>query len=139
MSHSTIKNNINRLLKERDWKVAHLEKKLGSTRAVTNILRGSSKNPTIDVLHSIAQAFNVEIQDLLIEQENIDQVNLSLLRDSYTKVIQAIEPISKFVSFTHNNVISLVKETYDYSLKLKLNSADDNFIKWLITQYYNTN
>ena len=45
MSHSTIKNNINRLLKERDWKVAHLEKKLGSTRAVTNILRGSSKNP----------------------------------------------------------------------------------------------
>ena len=75
----------------------------------------------------------------LIEQENIDQVNLSLLRDSYTKVIQAIEPISKSVSFTHNNVISLVKETYDYSLKLKLNSADDNFIKWLITQYYNTN
>ncbi|NDE19764.1 MAG: hypothetical protein EB000_04925 [Alphaproteobacteria bacterium] len=90
-------------------------------------------------LHSIAQAFNVEIQDLLIEQENIDQVNLPLLRDSYTKVIQAIEPISKSVSFTHTNVISLVKETYDYSLKLKLNSADDNFIKWLITQYYNTN
>ena len=78
----TIKNNINRLLKER-LKVAHLEKKLGSTRAVTNILRGSSKNPTIDVLHSIAQAFNVEIQDLLIEQENIDQVNLFLLRDIY--------------------------------------------------------
>jgi len=139
MSHSTIKNNINRLLKERDWKVAYLEKKLGSTRAVTNILLGSSKNPTIDVLHSIAQAFNVEIQDLLIEQENIDQVNLPLLRDSYTKVIQAIEPISKSVSFTHTKVISLVKETYDYSLKLKLNSADDNFIKWLITQYYNTN
>lgn len=136
MSHSTIKNNINRLLKERDWKVAHLEKKLGSTRAVTNILRGTSKNPTIDVLHSIAQAFNVEIQDLLIEQEDIKSVNLPLLSDTYAKVIKEIDHLSKSITFTHNNVMLLVKETYEYSLKLKLECADVNFIKWLIQKHY---
>lgn len=136
MSYAAIKNNINRLLKERSWKVADIEKKIGRGRPLKNILSGSSKNPTIEILKSIAQAFNVEIQDLLIEQENLDHVNLPLLRDTYDKVIQAIEPISKSITLTHNNVISLVKESYDYSLKLKLSSADANFIEWLITQHY---
>jgi transcriptional regulator with XRE-family HTH domain len=136
MSHTAIKNNINRLLKERSWKVADIENKIGHGRPVKNILSGSSKNPTIEILKLIAHAFNVEIQDLLIEQENIQSVNLPLLSDTYTKVIQEIETLSKSITFTHNNVTLLVKETYEYSLKLTLNSADINFIKWLIQKHY---
>ena len=136
MSHAAIKDNINRLLKERSWKVADLENKIGHCRPVKNILNGSSKNPTIEILKLIAQAFNVEIQDLLIEQENIKSVNLPLLLDAYTKVIQEIEPLSKSITFTHNNVMTVVKETYEYSLKLKLDHADINFIRWIIQQHY---
>ena len=136
MSHAAIKDNINRLLKERSWKVADLENKIGHGRPVKNILNGSSKNPTIEILKLIAQAFNVEIQDLLIEQENIKSVNLPLLLDAYTKVIQEIEPLSKSITFTHNNVMTVVKETYEYSLKLKLDHADINFIRWIIQQHY---
>ncbi len=88
MSHTIIKSNINRLLKERSWKVADLENKIGRGRPVHNILNGSSKNPTIEILKLIAQAFNVEIQDLLIEQDDIRSVNLPLLSDTYVKVIQ---------------------------------------------------
>jgi transcriptional regulator with XRE-family HTH domain len=137
MSHATIKSNINRLLKERSWKVADLENKIGRGRPVHNILNGSSKNPTIEILKLIAQAFNIEIQDLLIEQDDIRSVNLPLLSDTYAKVIQEIDHLSKSITFTHNNVMLLVKETYEYSLKLKLECADVNFIKWLIQKHYN--
>ena len=136
MSHAIIKNNISRLLKERDWKVAQLEKKLGSTRAVTNILRGSSKNPTIDVLHSIAKAFNVEIHELIIEPTNIIPINISLFADTCNTVITEIENLEKDLTITHNNLLSLIKESYEYSVKLNIQNADINFIKWIISQHY---
>jgi len=136
MSHSVIKNNINRLLKERSWRVADIDNKIGQGRPLKNILNGASKNPTIEILKSIAQAFNVEIQELLIEQDDIQSVNLDLLSDTYSKVIKEIEPLCKSVKVTHNNITTLVKESYEYSLKLQLNSADINFINWIIQKYY---
>jgi transcriptional regulator with XRE-family HTH domain len=136
MSHAVIKDNITRLLKERNWKVADLENKIGQGRPVKNILSGTSKNPTIEILRLIAQAFNVEIQDLLIPEEEIEPVNLPLLSNTYAAVIKEIEPFSQSITFTHNNVILLVKEVYEYSLKLQLNSADANFIRWLIQRHY---
>jgi transcriptional regulator with XRE-family HTH domain len=136
MSHSAIKNNINRLLKERDWRVGHLEKKLGSTRAVTNILRGRSKNPTIDVLYSIAKAFNVEIQELIVEPTSLPSVNISLFSDTCSKVIKEIQELPEGLNISHNNLLSLIKESYEYSKKLNIEQADTNFIKWIISQYY---
>ena len=88
MSHSVIKTNIERLLKEKDWKVADLENKIGHSRSVTNIFRGLSKNPTIEVLQYIAKAFNVELQELLLDHEQQDSmINVALLKDVCTKVI----------------------------------------------------
>jgi transcriptional regulator with XRE-family HTH domain len=136
MTHTAIKNNINRLLQERSWKVADLENKIGHSRPVKNILSGASKNPTIEILTSIARAFNVEIQDLLIEQNTISSVNLTLLADISTKVIQEIDLLSHSITITHNHVMLLIKEVYEYSVQLKLNSADINFIRWRISQYY---
>ncbi|WP_371222129.1 helix-turn-helix domain-containing protein [Orientia tsutsugamushi] len=84
MSHLIIKKNIERLLKEKNWRVADLENKIGQSRSVTNIFRGTSKNPTIEVLQSIADAFNVEIQELLLDHDNQDSIlNISLLRDTF--------------------------------------------------------
>ncbi|PCI01056.1 MAG: hypothetical protein COB76_02135 [Alphaproteobacteria bacterium] len=136
MSHVVIKENINRLLKERSWRVSQLENKIGQGRPIKNILSGASSNPTIEVLLQIARAFNVEIQDLLIDHNDISTVNLDLLSDTYKKVIKQLYPISKSVTLTHSNIIMIVKECYEYSLKLKLNSADINFINWVIQQHY---
>ena len=136
MPHSVIKDNINRLLRERDWKVAQLEKKLGSTRAVTNILRGSSKNPTIDVLHSIAKAFNVEIHELIMEPTILPRIDVPLFADICNKVISEINELPKELNINHLNLLSLIKESYEYSKKLNIEHADINFIKWIISQYY---
>jgi len=137
MSHLVIKKNIERLLKERDWRVADLENKLGQSRSVTNIFRGLSKNPTIEVLQSIATAFNVEIQELLLDHNNQDSiVNVSLLRDTCDKVIKELELLPYPITVKYNNVFSLIKEIYEYSIQLGLNQADENYIKWTIQKLY---
>jgi len=137
MSHSVIKTNIERLLKEKDWKVADLENKIGHSRSVTNIFRGLSKNPTIEVLQSIAKAFNVELQELLLDHEQQDSViNVSLLKDVCTKVIYELENNPSPLCVKYNNIFSLIKEIYEYSLQLNLDHGDENYIKWTIQKLY---
>lgn len=130
MSHSVIKKNIERLLKEKDWRVADLENKVGHSRSVTNIFRGLSKNPTIEILQSIARAFNVEIQELLLDNTQDSIVNLPLLHDTCNKVLKELETMESPNDIKYNNIFSLLKEIYEYSIQLGLDQADENYIKW---------
>jgi transcriptional regulator with XRE-family HTH domain len=136
MSHLIIKNNIERLLKEKEWKVADLENKIGH-RSITNIFRGLSKNPTIEVLQSIAKAFNVEIQELLLDHTSEDSIlNISLLRDTCNKMIKELESVEYPITVKSSNIFSLIKEVYEYSVQLGLDQADENYIKWTVTKLY---
>ena len=137
MSHLIIKNNIERLLKEKEWKVADLENKIGQGRSVTNIFRGLSKNPTIEVLQSIAKAFNVEIQELLLDHSSQDSIlNISLLRDTCNKIIKELESVEYPSPVKYSNIFSLIKEVYEYSVQLGLDQADENYIKWTVHKLY---
>lgn len=136
MSHSTIVKNINKLLEKKQWTIHDAEKRMKTTsRPLQNIMRGASKNPTIESLRLISDVFNVEVQDLLIDDSNKSSVNLKLLADSYKKVIKELDVLSH-IDITHNTVISIVKEVYDYSVNLKIDNADTNFTKWLIQNNY---
>lgn len=137
MSHLIIKKNIERLLKEKHWKVADVENKMGS-RNITQIMRGTSKNPTIDVLQSIAREFNVEIQELLLDQDDNDDaiINITLLRDTCDKVIKELESINYPITIKYSNIFSLIQEMYGYSVKLGLNYADENYIKYTLHKLY---
>ena len=137
MNHSLITKNIHRLLKEKDWKISDLENKLGSNRSVSNILRGSSKNPTIELLQSIAKAFNVEIQDLLDEPIYAKGTNTALLLDTCRKVILQIDDLSLSQQISHKTIIAIIKEVYEYSIHLDLQNIEENFIKWTIHKHTN--
>ena len=91
----TIKNNIERLLKNRSWGQVDLEKRIGGSRNVSNIMRGISKYPTVEVLQRIANAFNVEIGQLLLENHNsqLKAIDYDLLSNSFTKVVSVIQPL----------------------------------------------
>jgi transcriptional regulator with XRE-family HTH domain len=137
MSHLIIKKNIERLLQEKAWRVADLENRLGQSRSVTNIFRGLSKNPTIEVLQSIAKVFDVEIQELLLDHINQDSVlNVTLLRDTCEKVIKELELIQYPITVKYSNIFSLIKEMYEYSVQLGLDHADENYIKYNIQKLY---
>lgn len=135
MTHAIIKQNIQRLLKERNWKIADLENKLGVTRSVSNILRGSSKNPTIELLQSIAQAFNIDVQDLIEQPMDKQDTDIELLLNSCQKVIEEINALSLSDRLSYKVIISIIKEAYEYSLRLDLKSVDQNFVKWAIYKH----
>lgn len=139
MSHLIIKKNIERLLQEKDWRVADLENRLGQSRSVTNIFRGLSKNPTIEVLQSIAKAFDVEIQELLLDQDSQDSIlSISLLRDTCNKILNELELVEYPVTMKYSNIFTLIKDVYEYSVQLGLDRADDNYTKHTIQKLYKT-
>ena len=138
MSHTVLKKNIERLLKERKWRVSDLESKIGGkAKNVSNIYRGLSKNPTIEVLQSIANAFKVEVQELLLDKENYDydtMVNMKLLSDTWSKTLKELEAQELPINATYNTIFSVIKEIYEYSVQLNLDHADSNFLKWTLQQ-----
>jgi transcriptional regulator with XRE-family HTH domain len=138
LQSNTIKDNINRLLKNRNWTQAELERKVGGTRNVSNIMRGVSKSPTIEVLQRIANAFNVDIAQLIIEENYSESppVDYNLLSESFTKVISRIKPFEIEYKVKPENILSLVVEVYNYSYKLKLDTVDEKFVDWVISKYY---
>jgi transcriptional regulator with XRE-family HTH domain len=132
MKHSIVAKNINKLLKEKDWKISDLENKIGTNGSVANILRGSSKNPTIDLLQSIAGAFNVEIQDLLNETDIKKQTNTSLMLAICNETIKQIDELSASKNLGYKTIINIIRDVYEYSIHLDLEVADENFIRWTI-------
>lgn len=137
MTHALIKDNIKRLLKEKNWKVATVENQLGSGRVITSILRGNSKNPTIEVLQSIANAFNVEVQDLLNEQDTNDSVNPQLLKDACTAVLNEISNIPQTSPKPSlNTIFGWIKEIYQYSIHMNKNEIDLTFTQWVIQRNF---
>jgi transcriptional regulator with XRE-family HTH domain len=135
MRSVVIKNNITRLLKERDWTISDLEKKLGLNRSVSNILRGTSKNPTIELLTSVAKAFNIEINDLLEEPVKNTGTDTKLLLETCAVVINQIDSMSVSKNLSYNIVISIIKKVYEYSIQLDLKTIDKNFVQWTISSY----
>ncbi len=136
MAHQIIKSNIERLLKERNWRISDLENRIGQRRNINNIFRGTSKNPTIEVMQSIAKAFNVEVQDLLVDYNTNENPNTELLLNVCNVVLKEFIKLPKAKNPTLNNIFSIIKEVYEYSVQLNLNNVDINFTKWLIQKHY---
>ncbi|WP_341757985.1 helix-turn-helix transcriptional regulator [Candidatus Tisiphia endosymbiont of Ditula angustiorana] len=133
---ANIKKNLERLLKEREWRVVDLENKAKKGRVVHNIIHGTTNNPRIDILKSLADALNVDIEEFLHEDDKEENVNLTLLLDTCKKVIVEITPICDKYTIKPNNILKLIREVYKYSMDLNLTHADNIHIKWLIQQHY---
>ena len=131
-----IKKNLERLLKEREWRIVDLETKAKRGRVVHNIISGVTSNPGIDIIKSLADALNVDVEEFLYEGKDENNADPALLLDTCNKVILEITPICDKYTIKPNNIFRLIKEVYKYSKDLNLNHADQQFIKWLIKQYY---
>jgi transcriptional regulator with XRE-family HTH domain len=137
LSSVSVKNNILRLLKIRNWSVTDLEKKIGGTRNINNILHGRSKYPTIELLCKVADAFNVEIQELIYEYNNeYNKINHPLLLECFVEATNALLPYESKYKITPYNVLFITNEAYKYSEKLGNTYVDKEFVNWVISKYY---
>lgn len=136
-NHATLKKNLERLLKERALRIVDLESRAKKGRFIHNILNGKTINPGIEIIKSLADALNVDIEEFLVDIDNQENANSELLLDSCIKVINEIIPLIEKYNIKVNNIFSCIKEAYSYSKDLNLAKADPNFIKWFIKQNYN--
>ena len=139
IQEDTIKNNIKRLLKLRKVSVSELERKIEGKRSINNILRGSSKYPTIELLDRIARAFNVSMQELLYEhkdEQEYSEINqkllLACLVETSNILLETKEKNKTFV----DTLLFLTGQAYKYHQKLELDRIDKDFINWIVKKYY---
>ena len=137
MAAEVLKDNINRILKERGWKLQDLERKAGTNRTIYNIMRESSNNPSLDLLEKIAKALNVDYKELINDHSSIQYINnYSLLLDACSKVITELKLLPENLEISFDAIYILILEVYSYADQFKNDTIDPQFVKWSVMKYY---
>ena len=136
MSHEIIVNNINRLLKLKDWKFSDLERRMEKNKSLGNILRGSSINPTIEVLRDIANAFDVSLSEIVFPSKVEENINLNLFSEVSSIVLQELQNLNHTIKYSQ--LTRVLDEVYNCTLLNKLPKPDKAFVQWYLNKvlYY---
>ena len=118
--------------------ISDIEKLTGLNKnTINSILTGASKNPTANTLRAIAKALDVSLEFILSDNEiNIDALDknqMKIFSEVTSTTIDII--INKNLSFTIDKLNSLIKEIYQYSVKVDPPYIDERFIHWIIDKH----
>lgn len=137
MAAEVLKKNIDRILKERGWKLQDLERKAGTNRTIHNIFRNKSTNPSVDLIQKIAKALKVGYNELLEEHTESNYIqDPDLLLEAFEKIISEIKKLPKDIEISFETVFLLSLEVYLYTNSLHLKNIDAQFVKWTIMKYF---
>ena len=129
---------LSELMTQKNVTVLDIEKTTGLNKSTINsILTGASKNPTANTLRTIAKALDVSLEFILSDEEmNIDGLNkdqMKIFSEVTSATINII--IDKELSFTIDKLNALIKEIYQYSVKINPPYIDDRFINWIVDKH----
>ena len=143
-----LQEQIKDRMNAKNLSVYALEKKARLNRsAVRNILQGFSKKPSAEVLMSIAEVLECSLDDLVGAQNrssfitgqtrankniNIHPWNKALYIDAIKSVSKCLD--DKNIYIKSHRVITLINETYKYSLDKKSDRIDQDFTNWLVNK-----
>ena len=100
-------------------------------------MTGASKNPTANTLRAIAKALDVSLEFILSDEEmNIEGLNKDQMRifsEATAATINII--IDKDLRFTIDKLNTLIKEIYQYSVKINPPFIDERFINWIVDKH----
>jgi len=136
---ANLQTKISQLMTEKKISAIDIEKGTGLNRnTVYSIVAGTSKNPTAHNLQLIAKALDVNLESILLDDEDMQFDSLShqqmqAFADAASAMIAII--IEKNGNFSLNKLISLIKEVYQYSIKIDPPSIDDRFIHWIVDKH----
>jgi transcriptional regulator with XRE-family HTH domain len=137
MGAEILKNNINRILLERGWKLQDLERKAGTNRNIHNIFRNKSNNPSVDLLQKISKTLNVDYKELIEDQSNTRYIsNYNLLLEACQKVVSEVQKLPQDVKISYEAIFVLIFEVYSYAEQFSSPNIDAQFVKWSIMKYY---
>ncbi|MEY4333603.1 MAG: hypothetical protein RLZZ196_2346 [Bacteroidota bacterium] len=129
---------LSELMTQKNITISDIEKLTGLNKnTINSILTGASKNPTANTLRAIAKALDVSLEFILSDNEiNIDALDknqMKIFSEVTSTTIDII--INKNLSFTIDKLNSLIKEIYQYSIKVDPPYIDERFIHWIIDKH----
>lgn len=142
---NVIKDRLLQKMEMANINARDLERKAGlSLTAVSNILNGRSKNPTIETIAAIAQTLDCSIDELVheitpgisrsqpLEKEKSHEWNFFLLKETISYIEEYLKAKNYPLSFEEGML--LTKEIYTYSLGKPSKALDKQFAEWLINK-----
>jgi len=143
-----LKTQIRDRMEAKNLSINALERRPGLNRsAVRNILQGFSKNPSIEILSSVAAALDCTINDLVAPgeaggySEKVMGEGSAKTRESYMwdedlyhDVIKVVSELAKEqnLNLDFGQITNLANENYKYAISKKSKHADRDFCKWLM-------
>lgn len=139
MSNSALQKNLERLIKEKDYQIAGLERRAGLRKNnIYNILKGLSKKPSAEILQSIADTLGVSVKDLYSSSTSsrkfLNKDDYSLIEKVIKKTTETTQNLN--IEMTLVDFINVTKEIFEYSAISETNEPDDRFIRWTLQQKF---
>ena len=136
MSSLPLKNNLQKLLKQKEWSIAKLERTAQiKEHSVHNIFRGISKNPSIDLVQAVAKTLDISIEELISDKELLFVSDY----DSYAEICRlVIKEIKNTTTeaISQRKIFSIIEEVFLYTVNMKNNQIDPTFIKWIVMKNF---
>lgn len=135
-----LKFYIAQRIKELNINIYSLEKSSGlGSRAIRNIIDGSSKNPGIKVICAIALALNCSIDDMVGLQKDIKQPEKINRKYKWhtTLFLKVIQNVIKYIeekkyTISMEDVLYFIEKIYIFSIDTL--ELDQKFLQWLIDE-----
>ncbi len=133
---SALQSKITELMAQKKVTAVDIEKSTGLKRnTLYSITSGSSKSPTVHNLQLIAKGLNVSMEALMLDGGVIEYAPLTgqqmmTFSDATRATIDFV--LGKDYNFTLEKLIFLIKEIYQYSIKIDPPVVDNRFIQWLV-------
>jgi len=132
----TLSARLKQKMQEHNISAHALEKRAGlKSSAVHNILYGRSKNPSINLIQTIAEALNCTLNDLLDNYQSTSaEINSEWKSGLYIECLETVCHLlkSKKMDLPRQKILDCVDEVYLYSLKSELIKADKHFAEWIV-------
>lgn len=147
MKASSLADNIQMKLNQQKISISEFERSAGLKRsAVANILTGKSKNPTIEVVISIAKRLGCTVEDLIgsgesdkgsrsidVNPETLDERKLFI--DIGVLLLNKLDELGIQPSFT--NFTNCFKEIFFYATHSHKNRfKEEDFLLWIIKSHF---
>ncbi|MBY0264063.1 MAG: helix-turn-helix transcriptional regulator [Holosporales bacterium] len=137
---SALSLRIKKKLVEHNLSASALERKAGiRPSTLQNILQGRSKNPSIEVLQSVAQALNCSVSELLGENHALPETLVKAEKwvpEVYVNATQAVWAVCKKrqLDISKKLFFQAVEQVYAYCSQYDRVNVDKDFADWVVMQ-----
>lgn len=139
MDPRVLKSRLQQKISDSSLSVSEIERRAGlGSGSLRNFLLGRVKKPSLDAISAVARALSCELIDLVKEdfQDNIETLKLPWNHKVYAEVLFFIQQqVDKnHLSWDLDDVLTISREIYSYSIKDGGQTIDKRFAEWIINK-----